>query len=123
MTLKQRVALRCWFNSRTRQYEVPSENCFDRMLNRVSVGDFQRVIWHWQADRLCFLDGPVLGLDGKTLCGSGSTHLVGAVNMQSGCTVGVERVADKRNEIPAGQTLLRRLELDGLTVLLNALHT
>jgi predicted transposase YbfD/YdcC len=37
--------------------------------------------------------------------------------------VGGERVADKSNEIPAGQTLLGRLELDGLTVLLDGLHT
>jgi hypothetical protein len=123
LTLKQRVAVRCWFNPRTRHYEVPGENCFYRVLRRVSVGDFQRVIWHWQAARWGFLDGPVLALDGKTLRGSGATHLVGAVNLQSGRTVGVERVADKSNEIPAGQTLLRRLELDGLTVLLDALHT
>lgn len=120
---KQRAALNCWFNRRTRQYEVPGENCFFRVLASVSVSDFQRVIWQWQARRRGFLDGPVLALDGKTLRGSGTTHLVGAVNLQSGRTVGVERVADKSNEIPAGQTLLGRLELDGLTVLLDALHT
>jgi hypothetical protein len=123
LTRPQRVAVRCWFNPRTRHYEVPGENCFYRVLRRVSVSDFQRVIWQWQAARWGFLDGPVLALDGKTLRGSGTTHLVGAVNLQSGRTVGVERVADKSNEIPAGQTLLRRLELDGLTVLLDALHT
>jgi predicted transposase YbfD/YdcC len=123
LTPKQRAAVHCWFNRRTRQYEVPGENCFYRVLSRVSVSDFQRVIWQWQADRHGFLDGPVLALDGKTLRGSGTTHLVGAVNLQSGRTVGVERVADKSNEIPAGQTLLSRLELDGLTVLLDALHT
>lgn len=123
LTAKQRAALRCWFNRRTRQYEVPGENCFYRVLSGVSVRDFQRVLWQWQAQRCGFLDGPVLALDGKTLRGSGTTHLVGAVNLQSGRTVGVERVADKSNEIPAGQTLLRRLELDGLTVLLDALHT
>ena len=123
LTVKQRAALRCWFNPRTRQYEVPSENCFYRVLTHVSVSDFQRVIWRWQAARWDFLDGPVLALDGKTLRGSGTTHLIGAVNLHSGRTVGVERVADQSNEIPAGQTLLGRLELDGLTVLLDALHT
>jgi hypothetical protein len=123
LTRKQRAALGCWFNRRTRQYEVPGENCFYRVLSSVSVNDFQRVIWQWQARRLGFLDGPVLAVDGKALRGSGTTHLVGAVNLQSGRTVGVERVADKSNEIPAGQTLLGRLELDGLTVLLDALHT
>jgi hypothetical protein len=123
LTRSQRVALRCWFNPRTRQYEVPGENCFYRVLTHVPVADFQRVLWQWQAARRGFLDGPVLALDGKTRRGSGTTHLVGAVNLRSGRTVGAQRVADKSNEIPAGQTLLGRLELDGLTVLLDALHT
>jgi len=123
LTRAQRVALRCWFNARTRQYEVPAENCFYRVLTNVPVADFQRVLWQWQAARWGFLDGPVLALDGKSLRGSGTTHLVGAVNLQSGRTVGTERGTDKSNEIPAGQTLLGRLELDGLTVLLDALHT
>lgn len=62
-------------------------------------------------------------LDGKALRGSGGTQLVGAINAQSGRTLGVETVADKSNEIPAGQTLLSRLELDGAIALMDALHT
>ena len=52
-----------------------------------------------------------------------STQLVGAINAQSGRTLGVEAVAKKSNEIPAGQTLLGRLELDGAIALMDALHT
>jgi predicted transposase YbfD/YdcC len=48
---------------------------------------------------------------------------VGAVNARSGRTLGVETVAEKSNEIPAGQTLLERLDLDGTIVLMDALHT
>jgi hypothetical protein len=62
-------------------------------------------------------------LDGKALRGSRGTQLVGAINAQSGRTLGVEAVADKSNEIPAGQTLLDRLELEGTIALLDALHT
>jgi hypothetical protein len=51
-------------------------------------------------------------------CGaSRGTQLVGAINAQSGRTLGVEAVASKSNEIPAGQTLLDRLELDGTIAL------
>jgi predicted transposase YbfD/YdcC len=35
----------------------------------------------------------------------------------------VEAVARKSNEIPAGQTLLDRLELEGTIALMDALHT
>ncbi|MHC1765133.1 MAG: ISAs1 family transposase [Verrucomicrobiia bacterium] len=65
----------------------------------------------------------VVVLDGKALRGSGKTQLVGAVNAASGRTLGVETVADKSNEIPAGQTLLVRLDLDGTIALMDALHT
>ncbi len=35
----------------------------------------------------------------------------------------MEAVADKSNEIPAGQTLLERLDLDGTIALMDAMHT
>ena len=62
-------------------------------------------------------------LDGKALRGSRGAQLVGAINAQSGRTLGVEAVADKSNEIPAGQTLLDRLELGGTIALMDALRT
>ena len=68
-------------------------------------------------------DGPVIALDGKTLKGSHSTHLVGALNLGSQRWLDLERVPDKTNEIPAAQTLIGRLQLDERIALLDALHT
>jgi hypothetical protein len=65
----------------------------------------------------------VVVLEGKALRGSHGTQLVGAINAHSGRTLGIQAVADKSNEIPAGQTLLDRLELDGTIALMDALHT
>jgi hypothetical protein len=123
LTPRQRASLRCWFNRRTRRYDVPTENCFYRVLKAVPVLAFQQALWAWQKGRLGTDDGDVVVLDGKALRGSGRTQLVGAINAQSGRILGVERVADKSNEIPAGQTLLDRLDLDGTIALMDALHT
>ena len=123
LTPTQRANLRCWFNPRTRRYDVPTENCFYRVLKAVPVLAFQQALWAWQKARLGAADGGVVVLDGKALRGSGPTQLVGAVNVASGRTLGVEPVADKSNEIPAGQTLLDRLDLDGTIALMDALHT
>jgi hypothetical protein len=120
---KQRSNLRCWFNWRTRKYDVPTENCIYRVLKAVSVQGFQQALWMWQKARHGAEDGDVVVMDGKALRGSGKTQLVGAVNARSGRTLGVEAVADKSNEIPAGQTLLDRLDLDGSIALMDALHT
>jgi hypothetical protein len=119
----QRAAMRCWFNRRTRTYDPPTENCVYRVLKAVPIFAFQQALWAWQQSRHGAQDGSVLVLDGKALRGSGGTQLVGAINAQSGRTLGVEAVADKSNEIPAGQTLLDRLELDGTIALMDALHT
>jgi hypothetical protein len=119
----QRSNLRCWFNRRTREYDVPTENCFYRVLKAVPVLVFQQVLWRWQKARHGAADGGVVVLDGKALRGSGTTQLVGAIDAVSGRTLGVEAVADKSNEIPAGQTLLDRLDLDGTIALMDALHT
>ena len=119
----QRAAVRCWFNRRTGSYDVPSENCIYRVLKAVAVLEFQQAVWAWQQARHGSQDGAVVVLDGKALRGSQGTQLVGAINAQSGRSLGVEAVANKSNEIPAGQTLLRRLELDGTIALMDALHT
>ena len=123
LTPTQRARVGCWFNRRTRQYEAPSENCIYRVLKAVPVLAFQQAVWAWQKARLGAQDGDVVVLDGKALRGSRGTQLVGAINAQSGRTLGVEAVARKSNEIPAGQTLLDRLELDGTIALMDALHT
>jgi hypothetical protein len=123
LTPTQRAATRCWFNRRTRTYDPPAENCVYRVLKAVPVMALQRAVWAWQAARHGAQDGGVVALDGKALRGSQGTQLVGAINAHSGRTLGVEAVADKSNEIPAGQTLLDRLELDGTIALMDAPHT
>jgi hypothetical protein len=119
----QRAAFRCWFNRKTRRYTVPTENCIYRVLKDVPVLAFQQALWAWQKARLGSADGGEVVLDGKAVRGSGGTQLVGAINARSGRSLGVEAVAEKSNEIPAGQTLLDRLDLDGTIALMDALHT
>jgi len=123
VTPSQRAAIGCWFNRRTKTYDPPTENCVYRVLKAVPVLTFQQAVWAWQCARCGGPDAKVVVLDGKALRGSQSTQLVGAISAQSGRTLGVEAVADKSNEIPAGQTLLGRLELDGTIALMDALHT
>ena len=119
LTPTQRAQLRCWFNRRSRQYEAPRENCIYRVLQAVPVLAFLQAVWVWQKVRLGTQDGDVVVLDGKAMRGSGGTQLVGAINARSGRRLGEETVATRSNEIPAGQTLLDRLELDGTIALMD----
>jgi hypothetical protein len=119
----QRRWLRCWFNRKTRQYEVPTENCVYRVLSTVPIAPLGQALVDWQSAASADQDGELIALDGKTLRGSRSTHLVGALNVQSQRWLDVERVSDKTNEIPAAQTLIGRLDLEQKIAVLDALHT
>ncbi|MFE3455895.1 ISAs1 family transposase [Nonomuraea sp. NPDC059194] len=72
---------------------------------------------------------PLLGLavDGKTLRGSrtseGVTHLLAAVRHDTQVVVAQAQVAAKSNEIPAFTPLLAELDLSGVVVTADALHT
>lgn len=123
LTQAQRRWLRCWRDRQTNRYEVPTENCFYRVLSAVPMLELGRALADWQSAHHGGADGPLIALDGKTLRGSKSTHLVGALNLQSQRWLDLERVPDKTNEIPAAQTLIGRLELDDKIALLDALHT
>jgi len=123
LTPTQRDWVGCWFNERTRTYDPPTENAIYRVLKAVPIMEFQQAVWSWQKRLHGSEDGGVVVLDGKALRGSQGVQLVGAINAQSGRALGVETVDKKSNEIPAGQTLLERLELDGAIALMDALHT
>jgi hypothetical protein len=123
LTPTQRAAVGCWFNPKTRTYDPPTANCIYRALKAAPVLEFQRALWAWQFARHGGQDGSEVVLDGKALRGSQGPQLVGAAHARSGPTLGVEAVADKSHEIPAAQTLLGRLEVDGAIALMDAPHT
>ncbi len=63
----------------------------------------------------------VLGVDGKTVRGSGSggesaIHMVSAFATELGVVLGQEKVASKSNEITAIPELLKALYINGLLV-------
>lgn len=123
LTRPQRRALRCWFNEKTGEYEVPSESCFVRVLQGVNRLEVEALTLAWQEAVLGPNTDPLVAIDGKTLK-HGKVHLAGAISLPSHRCLGVEPVADKSNEIPATQKLIERAPiLAGQMVSLDALHT
>jgi hypothetical protein len=119
----QRRALRCWINPNTLQTQVPSEAVFQRVLAKVPRLEIERIAVGWQHDML----GPAplaeaVVIDGKEVRGA-DVMLVNAIAQPSQRLQGVEPVAQKTNEIPTAQTLIRRLELVGRMTQLDGMHT
>ncbi|MEA1304644.1 hypothetical protein [Actinomyces oris] len=71
----------------------------------------------WLCTRTGTVEGrTVIAVDAKTVRGARLDHATGAVLTQA-------RVADKSNEIPAIRELLEPLDLDGVVVTADAMHT
>ena len=70
---------------------------------------------------------PAVGVDGKTLCGSGpagaQVHLLAAMDHAGQAVLAQVEVDGKTNEITAFGPLLNRLDLAGTVVTSDALHT
>lgn len=110
---------------RPRRYRAPSEATFFRFLNGVDSLDLEKVLQHWQDERLGSrkADDNVIAVDGKTLCSSQGVEVVSAYACKSGRWLGSELVQEGSNEIPAAQKLLLRIDLEGQRVTLDAMHT
>ena len=115
------LGFRC--QPRTGRVRCPGETAFYRVLGGLPEDQVEAVLLRWQEKLLGPVQNTLIVIDGKTLRHARGQELVSAIGGQSGRWLGTVRVADDSNEIPAAQTLIDGLELDGKLVVLDALHT
>jgi len=120
----QRRALGIRRNRRTGKYPSPSQPTFCRLLRGVDPLKVEEAILAFQEQ----LRGPmpkqeVVAIDGKEPKHSRGQHLLTAVAVPSQYYLGSAPVHKKTNEIPVARELIKRLDIDGCLVGLDALHT
>jgi hypothetical protein len=126
-TQRQLRALGAWRSEKDGRYHPPSDSTFQRVLNRVDAAAVARLIGQWLAQQEVGVLAQ-LAVDGKVLRGSGRhdgapLQLLSAVTHQLRLTLDHIAVAEKSNEIPALQPLLRGLDLPpGVVITADALH-
>lgn len=123
------AALRCRRNAQTGRYLAPSEPTLRRVISSVDGVAVDRALAAWALEHGVELPGNVIAIDGKSLRGSHGAdrqqqvHLVAAFTHREGAVVAQQQVADKSNEIPAARAILEELDLTGVTVTMDAMHT
>lgn len=127
LTREQMQALgfpRDW-SKRIHTYMAPSETTFARLLRHLDNQALQRELLRWLDQLLGKRDptGDQVSVDGKELLNSQGAAVVSAYSVQTGRWLGSEPLAEKSNEIPAAQALLKRVELEGSLVTADAMHT
>ena len=125
LTVAQMAALGFPREGRPRRYRAPGETTFFRLLSHLDSRDLEKALLDWQNHVLGQRDPPDDrgAVDGKELLNSQGMEIVSAYSVRDGRWLGSEAVAEGSNEIPAAQTLLRRLDLDGALVTADAMHT
>jgi len=105
----------------TGRVRCPGESTFKRVLPHVAAPALERALLLWQEQVLGPSPDKLVIVDGKSLRHA-HVELVSAVNGQ-GRWLGTVAVQQKSNEIPAARAQLAKVELNGKTVLADALHT
>ena len=105
---------------------IPSHDTFGRVFAALDPAQFAEAFTAWTEGLRQSLAGEIVALDGKTLrrsggAGGGPVHLVSAWAAGNRLVLGQLRTAEKSNEITAVPELLRRLELAGCIVTLDAM--
>ncbi|WP_329456739.1 ISAs1 family transposase [Streptomyces sp. NBC_01497] len=105
------------------------ESTLRRLFARLDGCHLDAVLGAWAATRTALVAGRrVIAIDGKTVRGarggsSQAPHLVAALAHGSGAVLGQIAVREKNNEIPAARDLLAALDLAGVVITMDAMHT
>ena len=120
----QRSALGIRKNRKSGRYPAPSQPTFCRLYAKVDALSIERAVLDFQTQvRGAPPQEELIVLDGKEPRHTGGHQVLTAVTVPGQHYLGSAMVDEKTNEIPVARELFARLELDGRTVSLDALHT
>ncbi|MFV2099246.1 ISAs1 family transposase [Micromonospora sp. LOL_014] len=123
------AGLGVWRDPLTGWHRAPDESTFRRILAGVDADALDDAIGRWiiTAGASTRPDRRVYSVDGKTLRGSGpagaQVHLLAVLDQHTGAVLGQVDVDGKTNELTRLRPLLEALDLTGVLVTADALHT
>lgn len=107
---------------------IPSHDTFGRVFAMLDAGQFERCFVSWVSAVSELTKGEVVAIDGKTLRrshdranGKSALHLVSAWSSANRLVLGQQKVEGHSNEITAIPELLRRLDMSGCVVTIDAM--
>ncbi len=103
---------------------IPDSDTFRRLFEKLVPSELSRCLANWieiERQKRC-----VIGLDGKTICGSGNKehkayHVISAFVAENQITLGELAVEEKTNEITAVPELLNLIDVEGAIITADAM--
>ena len=109
---------------------IPSDQTISRVFSLIHPDDFQSCFMEWTGWEELKTPEEIVAIDGKTLrrshnkrLGKKAIHIVNAFATKKGISIGQEKTDEKSNEIKAIPILLKKLDLSGCIVTIDAMGT
>jgi len=120
---------RTWFRKKLKlklANGIPSHDTFERIFAMINPKELEACFFSWINAVSKQLNGEIVSIDGKTLCGSKDSqsraiHMVSAWANKNRLVLGQVKTDEKSNEITAIPDLLALLELKGCIVTMDAM--
>jgi predicted transposase YbfD/YdcC len=109
---------------------IPSHDTFGRVFSMIDAQQFQLAFYDWVLAVNEIVQGQIINIDGKCLCGSDdkrlgkrAIYMVSAWAEANEIVLGQRKVDEKSNEITAIPELLKLLNVSGCVVTIDAMGT
>jgi predicted transposase YbfD/YdcC len=120
-----RPMLKEHFNIRS----IPCYSHFTVLVGMLDATELNRIFMSFFAKLVETLTGKTIAIDGKTICSTANMknfasamNIASAFVVENGITIGQLAADSKSNEIPIVRELIRLLDVEGATIVADALH-
>ena len=108
---------------------IPCYSHFTNLVGMIDSDELNKIFMEFFQKLVGELKGKTVSVDGKTICSTANMkhfrsplHIASAFVVQNGITIGQLAADAKSNEIPAVQELLKLLNIEGATIVADAMN-
>jgi predicted transposase YbfD/YdcC len=117
--LKENFHIRC----------IPCYSHFTVMVGMIDAEELNKIFMGFFGSLVGTVTGKIIAIDGKTVCSTANMknfesalNIANAFVVENGITIGQLAADSKSNEIPIVRELIRLLDVEGSTIVADALH-
>ena len=109
--------------------KIPCYSHFTNLVGMINADELNKIFMEFFGKLVETVVGKTIAIDGKTVCATANMkcyesplHIASAFVVKNGITIGQLAADSKSNEIPAVRKLIKLLDVEGSTIVTDALH-
>jgi len=109
--------------------KIPCYSHFTNLVGMMDADELNKIFMEFFCKLIGEVTGKTIAIDGKTICSTANMagfksplHIASAYVVENGITIGQLAADSKSNEIPTVRKLIRLLNVEGATIVMDALN-